>query len=161
LEAVLVWLEGEALGQLVRASGVWTYAVLNLAHILGVATLFGSILVLDLRLLGCWRQVPLAALERPTVPLAVLGFIIAAASGVSMLSANASEYAGNPFLPLKLGAIVLGGANLAVLQTLAAWKTRAAPEQSSRARRQLAVAGGASLLCWLTAVACGRMLGYW
>jgi hypothetical protein len=161
LEAVLVWLEGAALGQLVRASGVWTYAVLNLVHILGVATLFGSILVLDLRLLGCWRQVPLAALERPTVPLAVLGFIMAAASGVSMLSANASEYVGNPFLPLKLGAIVLGGGNVAVLQTLAAWKARAAPEQSAVARRQLAIAGGVSLLCWLTAVASGRMLGYW
>jgi hypothetical protein len=161
LEAVLVWLEGAALGQLVRASGVWAYAVLNLVHILGVATLFGSILVLDLRLLGCWRQVPLAALERPTVPLAVLGFTMAAASGVAMLSANASEYAGNPFLPLKFGAIVLGGANLAVLQTFSAWQARAAPEQSAVARRQLAVAGGVSLLCWLTAVASGRMLGYW
>ena len=161
MESVLVWLEGEVLGQLVRASGVWTYAVLNLAHIFGIATLFGSILVLDLRLLGCWRQVPLTALERPTVPLAVLGFVIAAASGVSMLSANATEYAGNPFLPIKLGAIVLGGSNVAVLQVLAAWKTRAAPEQSAVARRQLAVAGGVSLVCWLTAVASGRMLGYW
>jgi hypothetical protein len=91
----------------------------------------------------------------------VLGFIMAAASGVSMLSANASEYVGNPFLPLKLGAIVLGGGNVAVLQTLAAWKARAAPEQSAVARRQLAIAGGVSLLCWLTAVASGRMLGYW
>ena len=61
MDALLVWLEGSPLGELMRSSGVWTYGVLNLVHILSVATLFGSVLVLDLRLLGAWRQVPLAA----------------------------------------------------------------------------------------------------
>ena len=46
-----------------RDSGVWTYGVVNLAHILGIAMLFGAIVVLDLRLLGVWRAVPLAALQ--------------------------------------------------------------------------------------------------
>ena len=63
MEALLVWLEGSALGQLMRTSGVWTYGVVNLVHILGISTLFGSVLVLDVRRLGCWRRVPLAAIE--------------------------------------------------------------------------------------------------
>ena len=49
---LLSWAEASALGHLMRESGAWTYAVVNLAHILGIATLFGSVLVLDLRLLG-------------------------------------------------------------------------------------------------------------
>ena len=57
-----------------RESGVWTYGVVNLVHILGVASLFGSVLVLDLRLLGCWRSVTLPAISKPTVPIALTGF---------------------------------------------------------------------------------------
>ena len=41
---MLAWLEGSALGHAIRDSGVWTYAILNLTHILGVSTLFGSVL---------------------------------------------------------------------------------------------------------------------
>lgn len=158
---MLVWLEGSALGNLVRTSGVWTYAVLNLGHILGVATLFGAVLVLDLRLLGCWRSVPLATLERPTVPLAVVGFLVAISSGLAMLSTNATEYVGNPFLVVKLAAVLLGALNVAVLQALPIWKSRNAGPPVARARLALAVAGGFSLVCWLTAVASGRMIGYW
>ena len=55
---MLAWLEGSALGYAIRNSGVWTYSLLNLTHILGIASLFGSVLALDLRLLGAWRSVP-------------------------------------------------------------------------------------------------------
>ena len=52
----LAWMQASALGVAMRESGVWSYAVVNLFHILGVSTLFGSILVLDLRLLGISRS---------------------------------------------------------------------------------------------------------
>jgi hypothetical protein len=157
----LAWLEGSALGQAVRSSGVWAYGVLNLTHILGVAALFGAMLVLDLRLLGLWRGVPLAALARPTVPVAAVGFAVAAASGTCMLATNGTDYVGNPFIYVKFPAIALGLLNVALLSRLSAWKARRAGESSARGRRQLAAAGGVSLACWLTAVGAGRMIGYW
>ena len=69
----MAWLEGSALGHAMRTSGVWTYGLVNLTHILGVGSLFGAVLVLDLRMLGAWRSVPLAAITRPTVPVAAAG----------------------------------------------------------------------------------------
>ena len=161
MEALLVWLEGSALGQLMRTSGVWTYGVVNLVHILGISTLFGTVLVLDLRLLGCWRRVPLAAIEKPTLTLAACGFAVAASSGVALISTNGTEYVGNPFLVIKLVAIALGAANIAAVQFLPAWRTRAAEPHGPRQRLALGVIGGTSLLCWLTAVTAGRMIGYW
>jgi hypothetical protein len=158
---LLAWLEGSALGHALRSAGVWSYGVVNLVHILGVATLFGSILVLDLRLLGLWRQVPLAAVATPAVPLAAGGFTVAVLSGACMLATNATEYAGNPFLLIKFPAIALGLVNVAVLNALPAWKARAAREPAPREQLALMVAGGASLACWLTALAAGRMIGYW
>ena len=66
LPQFLLWLEASGLGQFTRSLGVWSYGVINLFHILGIALLFGSILLLDLRMLGAWRQVPLAVLSGPT-----------------------------------------------------------------------------------------------
>jgi hypothetical protein len=144
-----------------RSSGVWTYGVVNLTHILGVAALFGAIIVLDLRLLGFWRNVSIAAISGPTVPVAGIGFVIAAASGLCMLSTNGTEYVGNPFLYIKFPMIALGLLNVAALNFSSAWKARHERELSIKEESRLRIAGGFSLLCWLTAVSAGRMIGYW
>ena len=157
----MAWLQGSALGHAMRESGVWTYGVVNLTHILGVASLFGAVLVLDLRLLGVWRNVALGAIAEPIVPVAATGFAIAATSGVCLLATKATEYAGNPFLYIKFPAIALGLLNVAALNCLSGWKARKTREPSPHERLQLAVAGGASLICWLTAISAGRMIGYW
>ena len=68
---LLAWLESSMLGHAMRNSGVWTYGVVNLGHILGVSTLFGAVLVLDLRMLGLWRTVPLPSIAGPTVPVVI------------------------------------------------------------------------------------------
>ena len=158
---MMAWLEGSALGHAMRDTGVWTYALVNLTHILGVATLFGSILVLDLRLLGAWRRVPLSALSRPIVTMAAIGFGIAALSGSGLLATKATEYVGNPFLYIKLLAIALGLLNLLVLHNSAAWRAHKTRELSAHEESQLRTMGGTSLVCWLTALSMGRMIGYW
>lgn len=158
MEALLVWLEGSALGHLMRTSGVWSYGVVNLVHILGLSTLFGSVLVYDLRLLGAWRRVPLAALETPTFTLAACGFAVAVASGVALITTNATEYIGNPFLPVKFAAIGLGILNVVGAQCLPRWRRRRTEPED---RLALRLVGGTSLACWLCAVVAGRMLGYW
>jgi hypothetical protein len=157
----MAWLQGSALGHAMRESGVWTYGIVNLTHILGVSSLFGSVLLLDLRLLGVWRNVPLSSIARPTAPVAAIGFAIAAASGVGLLATKATEYVGNPFLYIKFPAIAFGLLNVALLHFLPGWKARKTRELSEREQSQLAVAGGISLLCWVTAISAGRMIGYW
>src|SRR5262245_24129932 len=109
------WLEGSALGHFMRESGPWTYAIVNLTHILGVAALFGSLLILDLRLLGAWRRIPLSLLADAVVPVATCGFIVAAASGAGLLATKATEYVGNPFLYIKFPAIAIGLINVAAV----------------------------------------------
>jgi hypothetical protein len=161
VSALLAWLEGSALGHAMRASGVWAYAIVNLVHILSVASLFGSVLIIDLRLLGAWRRVPLASLSAPAVPIARTAFFAAAVSGICMLSTNGSQYRGNPFLLIKFPAMALGLLNVAVLSRLPGWKSRGIREPTEPERRQLAIAGGCSLAAWLTTIGAGRMIGYW
>src|ERR1041384_8209085 len=127
------------LGHAMRNSGVWTYGVVNLCHILGVSTLFGAVLVLDLRLLGVWGTVPLPSIAGPTVPVPVAftGFVIAAISGVGLLATKASEYAGNPFLLIKFPAIAVALLNVAFITSRPAWKSMGRGEPTPADRRTL------------------------
>ena len=161
LRDVLAWIEFSALGVFMRQTGPWTYGIVNLVHILGVATLFGSILILDLHLIGLWRRAPLAGLSRTIVPVGKAGFAIAAASGLCLLSSNATEYTNNPFFLIKFPAIGLGLLNVWLIGRTAGWRARAERDPSAREGRQLAVLGALSLASWLTAISAGRMIGYW
>ena len=158
---LLIWIEATGLGHLMRESGPWTYAIVNLAHIIGVSSLFGSLLVLDLRLLGFWRRVRLDELSSVVTPIAITGFALAATTGAAMLATKATAYVGNPFLLIKFPAIAIGLINVGVLKLTPAWRARGVRELTLGESRQLAVMGGISLLSWLTAVSAGRMIGYW
>jgi hypothetical protein len=161
LAQFLAWLEASGLGHAMRDAGVWTYGIANLVHILGVATLFGSILVLDLRLLGAWRRVPIASIAAPTVPISIAGFTIAVLSGACLISVNATEYVGNPFLLIKFPALGVGVLNALALGLSPTWRQRRLREPDARERHRLAMFGGVSLAAWLTTISAGRLIGYW
>ena len=144
-----------------RESSLWTYPIINLAHIFGIAALFGSTLIIDLRLLGLWRRVPLAAIADTAAPVATAGFFLAAFTGTGLLATKATEYYGNPFLLIKFSAIACGLINVLVLSVSRAWRERRARVLSEKEDRQLAIMGGISLVCWLTAVTAGRLIAYW
>jgi hypothetical protein len=154
-------MEASTLGVAMRGTGVWTYAVVNLFHILGVSALFGSILILDLNLTGLWRRAPLAALARTTVPVAKTGFVVAALTGIGLISTNGTEYIDNPFLLIKFPAIAVGILNVWAIGQTAGWRARETRDPTRGEARQLTFLGGLSLLSWLTAITAGRMIGYW
>jgi len=155
------WLEHSALGEFTRSLGVWSYGVINLIHILGITLLFGSILILDLRMLGAWRQVPLATLSRPTTSIAQIGFVLAASSGIPMLTVKTTDYIGNPFLLIKFPAIALALLNVWLVHRTTAWRAHGERDLSPAENRRLALGAGFSLAFWLTAITSGRMIGYW
>ncbi len=157
----MAWLQGSPLGHAMRESGLWTYAVVNLGHILGVAALFGAVLVLDLRLLGVAKRLPLAPLASLAVPIAATGFALAVLTGTGLLATKATEYVDNPFLYVKLPVVAVGAINALVLAISPAWRARDRRPLSPDEERHLAWMGGISLACWCTAVAAGRLIGYW
>lgn len=157
----LAWYEASALADFVRNSGPYTYGIVNLFHVFGIALLFGAIFVLDLRLLGAWKSIPLKSLARPIVPVAGAGLILALGSGVMMFSVQATDYYYNPFFPIKFIALFFGVLNVALLHSSAAWKAIETADSSGAGRMRLAAGGAISLGCWITVITAGRMVGYW
>ena len=159
---LLAWIESTGLGHMMRESGPWTYAIVNVAHILSVSTLFGSVLVLDLRLLGLWsRRVRIADLSTAVEPVGMTAFLVAVVTGAALLATKATAYVDNPFLLIKFPAIGMGMLNAGILNLMPAWKDVDVRALRPGERRQLAIFGGISLASWVTAVTAGRMIGYW
>ena len=86
---------------------------------------------------------------------------MAVVSGIGLFATKATEYVGNPFLLIKFPAIALGLVNVAVFKRSEAWRAHYERDLTGREQRQLAIMGGLSLLCWLTAITAGRMIAYW
>ncbi len=153
MEALFAALEGTALAQLLRSSR-WGYAALNATHIFGVALLIGSVVPLNLRLLGIWHAVSREAVVRVLAPVAATGLGLALLTGPLLFSVRAREYSGVEFLQLKLAFIAVG-----VLSALALCRThgfllRDAP------RARLAGHALLSTVCWLGALVCGRLIAF-
>jgi hypothetical protein len=157
----LAWYEASALADFVRNSGPYTYGIVNLFHVFGIALLFGAIFVLDLRLLGAWKSIPIKSLAKPIIPVAGAGLVLAIVSGVMIASVQATEYYYNPFFPIKLIALFFGILNVAALHSSAAWKAMETADLTGAGRVRLAIGGAVSLGCWITVITAGRMIGYW
>jgi hypothetical protein len=86
-----------------------------------------------------------------------LGFLIAALSGLAMFTAHAAEFLVQPLFMLKMGLILAGGINAAMLH-MGPLRDVASDDVDPTTRMKLA--GGLSLVFWLGVIACGRMLAY-
>jgi hypothetical protein len=137
----------------------WVYPLVNAGHIVGLALLFGAIVPLDLRLLGLWRKVPLAAMSRILLPVAIGGLALAVPTGLLLFSVRATEYAATPLLWLKFGLIAGAIANALLLRLSLAWTVHEQSELAGTTPR-LQLAGALSIGLWLAAIVAGRMIGY-
>ncbi|MET0732131.1 MAG: DUF6644 family protein, partial [Casimicrobiaceae bacterium] len=93
--------EASGIGRFMRES-LWAYPGVEVVHIAGLGLLFGSIVVVDLRLLGLGRGVPATKLAALSVPWTLVGFLMALCSGLLMFSAHAEDFLGNPIFLIKM-----------------------------------------------------------
>jgi hypothetical protein len=150
-------LEASRLGMLMRASFV-LYPVANLGHVLGLVVFAGGVVVLDLRLLGAWRgRIDAAALAAALAPLLIAGFLLMAATGTLLLSADARPLTANPAFQAKAILLALALANAILFRRL--WR-RHLPSWDATAPRAARLQVAASLALWLMVAAAGRLIGY-
>lgn len=154
----LTALQNMALPSALRTSR-WVYPMVNAGHILGLSMLFGAIFPLDLRLLGVWSAVPVKTLTRVLLPVAMSGLALSIITGLLLFSVSAAKYATTPLFQVKLLLVALAVANALLLRRSADWREVKVSE-GSLIRSRLQLAGGFSILLWLTVVLCGRFLAY-
>lgn len=139
--APILWLKTNA----------YAYPSLEVLHIVGIALVFGTLWVVDLRILGFLRVFDLSLLARHILPWTLLGFGIAALSGLTMFMTRVGDFIANPAFVLKMSLLMAAGANAAVLHA------RGPLSAASRATQAQALL---SVVIWLAVITCGRWIAY-
>ena len=133
------------------ASHPWLYPLLESLHVMGIALLFGALVVLELRVWGLGAALPVQALARLALPVSLAGFCLAAATGLTMFISQPGELLANRMFVVKISLVMLAGLNAAAFH----------------ARGSLASLDGvarlqtlASLGLWVAVIICGRWIAY-
>ncbi len=140
---------------LLKQSGT-AYLFVNASHILGIALLIGAILPLDLRLLGFFRSVPVAALAPVLSRMVGIGLGLALVTGAWLFTARPLEYASNAAFLWKLGLLALVLANIALQHRSAAYVRALAGDITATVRGRAL----ASLTLWPGVLLAGRWIGF-
>jgi len=147
-------LQTSSFGAFARGSA---YPYANLVHLLGLVMLVGGIGLLDLRMTGLFRSLPLQAVSRVLTPFAVAGLILMVPSGFTMFAADAVPLSRSDTFRWKLSLIALALANAAVFRVLWRRHVEGVDPNLPTAARLMA---GVSIVLWLWIAALGRLIAY-
>jgi hypothetical protein len=153
---VLTWLESLPISVWVHESpSVWAQPTVLTLHTMGMGVLVGASWVLDLRLLGITRNIPLSAFRWVFRAVAV-GLLVNTVTGVMLFAARATMWGtAIPFL-IKMGLVIASAAILVPLRS-EVFRSDADQGEVSGSARLLAIA---SILAWSGAITAGRLLAY-
>ncbi len=159
MEGLIASIEETALGEWMRSS-LKAMPVVEAVHVMAIALLFGSILIVDLRLLGFANtRRAFTRVSDELLRYTWFAFVVAVITGLTMFAANATTYYNNTAFRWKLVMLALAGINMAVFQlrtvrSVASWDHAGRPPSAAR------IAGALSILIWVSVIFLGRIIGF-
>ena len=159
LQDFISYFENSGLADNIRENDV-LFPLIESMHVVAICLVVGSILVVDLRLLG------LASIHRSVsrvtsgiLPLTWSAFAVAVTSGILLFISNATKYLGNGYFVAKIFLICAAGLNMAIFHGISA-KDLPRWENETLLPLPARLAGGLSILLWVSVVICGRWIGF-
>jgi hypothetical protein len=129
----------------------WAFPALEVVHILGIALLVGNLVLVELRVWGLGRELPLQALGRAALPVSVAGFCLIVCSGSLMFAASPAELLASRVFTFKMLLVMCAGLNAAMFHVRGGLA-----KADAVARVQTAL----SLGLWLGVIILGRWIAY-
>ena len=138
----------------------WAFTTVEVVHVFAVSLVIGTIMIVDLRLLGlASTKRPFAELSRKVLPFTWAAFALAVIAGLLLFISRATEYFVNPVFWIKMALIAVAGINMMIFEFITVrdvqkWNLNATPPPRAR------LAGGMSIACWVLVVVFGRLIGF-
>lgn len=129
-------------------------------HVLSLSLFAGSVLMMDLRLLGVGHmQTPFSQVQRRLFPWQMAGMLLVTVTGLTLVYGNPMNYSANVIFWTKMLAIGLAGLNAAAFHfiteyTLVEWDTAPTPPLGAK------LAGALSIVLWTNVIVAGRLIPY-
>ncbi|KJC51016.1 hypothetical protein UP09_02885 [Bradyrhizobium sp. LTSP885] len=159
IQNLIAFFEDSSIADSIRENDT-LFPTIESIHVVAICLVVGSILVLDLRLVGfASMNRPVGRLTRAILPVTWGAFAIAASSGFLLFISNATKYLANGYFDAKIILICTAGVNMIVFHAISAkdlpqWEKQKSPPLRAR------IAGALSILLWIAVVACGRWIGF-
>jgi hypothetical protein len=148
------WFEASRVGDAIRQS-LWLFPVIEAVHLLALCVLGGSLLLLDLRLLGAGlRQHSAGRLSRDLRPWLVSSLIVMLVTGMALFASEAIKCYYNTSFWVKITTLPF-----AMLFTFT-WRERVARAADLRVSATTRLAGLISIVLWFVVAAAGRWIGF-
>lgn len=145
----LLWYENGPVGVYIRES-LWGYPIVLSSHAVGMATVMGVAVALNLRVLGYARNISILSFDKLFI-VGWVGFIINLVSGLILFAGSASSYFFQGTFQIKMLAILAGG-------LLMKFVMNSVRENKPLMTQKLLA--GASLACWTIGLVAGRLMAY-
>jgi hypothetical protein len=158
LNEICHWIDQTALSQSIQAAG-WVVPTVQTIHILGIAMVASSALMIDLRLIGVFcANRPVAAVKARFLPLIWWPLLLLLATGIVMITAEPARSLKNPAFQLKMLLLIVA---LTVTLAFQLRHRRNATFGDGAAPRAAAVTLAiVSILLWSSIIFAGRWIAY-
>ncbi len=153
------WLDTHAWSTALHES-LYMYPWIESTHVLTLMLFAGTLIVVDLRLLGvAFKDVPVSEMTQRMLPWTVAGFVIMVITGVLLFYAIPVRTYQSLWFRIKVVFLVIAGLNAwwmhrKIMANQAEWDT--APRPPASARRSAAL----SLTSWAVVIDPGRFIAY-
>lgn len=155
---MLQWLQETPVADWVAASA-WGYPVTLASHGIGLAIVVGVILMIDFRILGFFKGIPLEA-TRKLLPYMWAGFILNFVSGVGLFAADAERFFWALTFQLKILFIIIGVVVVVFLDEVVVKKAVAGGGDAALPSYAKPVAILSILMWWVSVLLSGRLIAY-
>jgi hypothetical protein len=159
IASMLEWLQRTSLAVHIRDS-LFAFPLIESTHVIGLTLVFGTIAIIDLRLLGlASTNRPFQRLAADTLKWTWVAFAVTAVTGALMFITNAVVYYGNAYFRAKIVLLLLAALNMLVFElttrrTVAQWDRDASAPLLGRS------VAAVSLVIWIGVIVTGRMIGF-
>ncbi len=138
---------------------IWLYPTVETLHILGFALLFGSIVVVDLRLLGLRRHVALGPLMGFVLPVTLLSTLLVVPTGLLLFTAHATDLIGNQAFIVKMLLLFAAVIN-ALMFHAGPYRVEVEAPPGTPPRPATRLFATISIVVWIAIVVAGRLIAY-
>ena len=155
LEPYFQWMNDLAVSKAIGES-IWIYPLVQAIHLLFLALFAGSLLIVDLRLMG-WgmREQSVARVARDARPWMIIGLLGLVVTGIPQLMQNAMREYFSDFFWIKMYVLPI-----AVIYTFTIRQRVAMADESRVAPAMSKLTGLASILLWIGGVTVpSRLIG--
>jgi hypothetical protein len=161
----------EALSDFLLSTGIdyyvatydWVWPVCETLHFVGMCVLLGTVGVVDLRILGVAKGIPIHLLEK-FIPLGVIAFLVNATTGFIFVAGNPvggpMEYLANLSLQIKMIIVLIAGINLLIFYFAGIQRSLAAVPADGNASGGAKAVAAVSLTAWIFVIIMGRFIMY-